>query len=87
VDTAKVYTQQANGLLLEKVFVVLWDFVAGEKDELNLHRGDLVYVTDPKESTDWWFGELVNEEATTKMGVSGFFPRSYSAFAFETLTS
>ena len=87
VDTAKVYMQPVNGLMLEKVFVVLWDFSAGEKDELNLHRGDLVYVTDPKDSMDWWFGELVNKEATTKVGGSGFFPRSYSTFAFETLSA
>ena len=86
VDTNKVYTQSTNGISLEKVFVSLWDFSAGEKDEINLKRGDLVLVKDPKGSADWWFGELLDEEATRKLGKSGFFPRTYASHAFEAIS-
>ena len=86
VDTNKVYIQPVNGISLEKVFVSLWDFSAGEKDEINLKRGDLVLVKDPKENADWWFGELLDEEATRKLGKSGFFPRTYASHAFEAIS-
>ena len=87
VDTNKVYEQPANGLSLENVFVLLWDFAAGDKDELDLHRGDLVYVTEPKEDMAWWFGERLDQEATSKLGVAGFFPRNYSTYAFQAVSS
>ncbi len=86
VDTNKVYTQSVNGISLEKVFVSLWDFAAGERDEINLKRGDLILVKDPKENADWWFGELLDEEATRKLGKSGFFPRTYASHAFEAIS-
>ena len=86
IDTNKVYVQSLNGISLEKVFVSLWDFAAGEKDEINLKRGDLVLVKDPKENADWWFGELLNGEATRKLGKSGFFPRTYASHAFEAIS-
>ena len=86
VDTSRVYVQSTNGISLERVFVTLWDFAAGEKDEINLKRGDLVFVKDPKENADWWFGELLDNEATTKLGKSGFFPRTYASHAFEAIT-
>ena len=86
VDTNKVYVQSVNGISLEKVFVSLWDFSAGEKDEINLKRGDLVLVKDPKENADWWFGELLDREATRKLGKSGFFPRTYASRAFEAIS-
>ena len=86
VDTNKVYVQSVNGISLEKVFVSLWDFSAGEKDEINLKRGDLVLVKDPKEHVDWWFGELLDGEATRKLGKSGFFPRTYASHAFEAIS-
>ena len=87
VNTSKVYVQSVNGISLEKVFVSLWDFAAGERDELNLKRGDLVLVKDPKENADWWFGELLDKEATNKLGKSGFFPRTYASHAFEAISS
>ena len=87
VDTNRVHVQQTNGLSLENVFVLLWDFAAGDKDELDLHRGDLVYVTEPKEDMAWWFGERLDPDATSKLGVSGFFPRNYSTYAFQAVSS
>ena len=87
VNTTKVYVQSTNSINLEKVYVSLWDFAAGEKDELNLKRGDLVLVKEPKENADWWFGELLDEEATSKLGKSGFFPRTYASHAFEAITA
>jgi hypothetical protein len=86
VDTNKVYIQSVNGISLEKVFVSLWDFSAGEKDEIDLKRGDLVLVKDPKDNADWWFGELLDEEAMRKVGKSGFFPRTYASHAFEAVS-
>lgn len=87
IDTSKVYVQSTNGISLEKVFVSLWDFDAGEKDELNLKRGDLILVKDPKENADWWFGELLDDEAMSKLGKLGLFPRTYASHAFEAITS
>ncbi len=88
VDTQQVYTQRQNGINLNSVFVVLWDFAAYEQDELNLKRGDLLYVTDPREDSDWWFGELLDEEASCKRDLpGGLFPRSYTSSAFEPLDS
>ncbi len=84
VDTNHIYTQ-TDGLQLQKVFVSLWDFAAGDQDELSLHRGDLVYVKSPLESSDWWYGELLNSEGSARIGRSGFFPRNYSTKAFEHL--
>ena len=86
VDTSKIYVQSSNGISLEKVFVCLWDFSAGEKDELNLKRGDLVFVRNTKETVDWWFGELLDEEASKKLGNDGFFPRTYVSHAFEAIS-
>ena len=87
VDTDRIYEQPTtNGIRLEKVFVSLWDFVANEQDELALQRGDLVYVNSPLDSAEWWFGELLDANASKKMGKNGFFPRTYSTMAFEQLS-
>lgn len=86
VDTSRIYEQPTtNGIRLEKVFVSLWDFIAGESDELALQRGDLVYVSDPQPTQEWWYGEKLDPHASTKLGSSGFFPRTYSTTAFETV--
>ena len=88
VDTSRVYTQPStNGIHLEKVFVSMWDFAAGEEDELNLRRGDLVYVNSPRNSDEWWFGELLDHDAARKLGPTGFFPRNYSTQAFEAVNA
>ena len=87
VDTSRIYEQPTtNGIRLEKVFVSLWDFVAGESDELALQRGDLVFVSDPQPAQEWWYGEKLDPHASTKMGPAGFFPRTYSTTAFETVS-
>lgn len=84
VDTQKVYVQRQNGIKYENVFVILWDFSACERDELNLKRGDLVYVAEPQETSDWWYGEPLNEDASGKMDApGGLFPRTYTSSAFE----
>ena len=83
VDTAKIYTHTQNGINLEKVFVALWDFVSNDKDELDLRRGNLVYVDEPAGNSEWWYGELLDEEAEIKLGKAGFFPSTYSTCAFE----
>ena len=57
------------------------------KDELNLRRGDLILVKDPKENADWWYGELLNEEASKKLDKNGFFPRTYTSHAFQAITA
>lgn len=88
VDTARIYDQPVtNGIRLEKVFVSLWDFAAGDSDELGLHRGDLVYVSSPLDNEEWWYGEVLDPHAARKVGPAGFFPKSYSTVAFETLAS
>lgn len=87
VDTTKVYTQHENGIRYDNVFVALWDFAAGDQDELNLKRGDLVYVVEPKEGVDWWFGELLDANSLSKLGVSGLFPSSFATCAFEVIPS
>ena len=87
VDTSKVYVQGQNGIHYEHVFVILWDFVAGANDELNLKRGDLVYVADAKEGSDWWYGDMLDDNATATVGQAGFFPSAYSVPAFEAVSS
>ena len=87
VDTDKLYNQGSNGIILKNVFVSLWNFDAHEKDEMGLTRGDLVFVKDPNKQSDWWFGELLNGEATKKMGQKGLFPRQYADLAFEPVAS
>ena len=85
VDTNKVYTFYE--IPLDKVYVSQWDFAAGEKDELGLKRGDLVYVSEPSDAELWWYGELLDEEASKKVGPAGFFPKDYSTLAFEAVSS
>ena len=63
--------------------MILWDFTASEKDELDLRRGDLVFVSDNKERQEWWYGELVNPDVTKKLGPKGLFPANYSSVAFQ----
>ena len=82
-----MYSQHENGIRYDNVFVALWDFSAGDRDELNLKRGDLVYVHEPKKGADWWFGELMDERASSKLGVSGLFPATFATSAFEVLPS
>ena len=82
VDTSRVYSQPTD-ISLEKVFVTLWDFAASENDELALHRGDLVYVSSPLSSEEWWYGEALDPEASKRLGPAGFFPQKYSTIAFE----
>lgn len=52
---------------LQKVRAV-YDFNGQEKDELQLHRGDIVTVIDHSDK-NWWVGEL--------NGQSGMFPATY----------
>ena len=88
MDTSRIYDQPTtNGIRLEKVFVSLWDFVAAESDELALTRGDLVYVSSPAASEEWWYGEKLDPHASKKIGLAGFFPKCYSTTAFETINS
>ena len=88
VDTNRIYDQPtSNGIRLEKVFVSLWDFAAGDTDELALHRGDLVYVNTPLDTEEWWYGEVLDPHASKKLGQAGYFPKSYSTIAFEAATS
>ncbi len=87
VDTDKLYNQGLNGITLKNVYVSLWNFEAHEKDELALAKGDLVLVNEPTVQSDWWFGELLNSEATKKIGQKGLFPSQYADLAFEPVTS
>lgn len=83
VDTSKVYVQQNSAINYDRVFVALWDFESQERDELRLQRGDLVYVTQPSQGAEWWYGERLDPDATRTVGQAGFFPSSYSTAAFE----
>ena len=83
VDTSRVYVQQNNGINYDHVFVALWDFESQENDELRLQRGDLVYVMQPSWDSEWWYGEMLDQDATRAIGLAGFFPSSYSTAAFE----
>jgi len=85
VDTSKMYTY--HDIPLDKVYVSQWNFAAGEKDELGLKRGDLVYISEPSESELWWYGELLDQEASKKLGPAGFFPKDYLSPAFEAVSS
>ena len=86
VDMSKVYIQGHNGIHFEHVFVALWDFRPQEKDELNLRRGDLVYVKQPSRGSEWWYGEVMNDDASSTLGRVGFFPSTYSTAAFEAVS-
>lgn len=85
VNTNKVYTN--TDIPLDKVFVSQWDFAAGEPDELRLNRGDLVLVSKPSDSEIWWYGELLDTDASRKLGPAGFFPKNYSTLAFESIAT
>ena len=88
VDTSRVYINDNScGIVLEQVYVSQWDFAAGEGDELGLRRGDLVHVSNPLHSLMWWYGELLDAEASRKVGRAGFFPKDYSSLAFEAMPS
>lgn len=87
VDTSKIYMQQNGGIEYNRVYVVLWDFITSESDELNLHRGDLVFVSEPKTGQEWWYGELLDKDASKKLGPCGLFPSNYSSNAFELISS
>lgn len=87
VDTAKVYSQGTNGITLKNVYVILWDFEAHEQDELGLSRGDLVLVNEPVDNSDWWSGELLDNDASKKLGRKGLFPRQYTELAFDPVTA
>ena len=67
----------------DKVYVILWDFEGTDSDELRAKRGDLVIVTEPNKSQEWWFGETVAQDCSRKLGQSGLFPSSYCSIAFE----
>ena len=87
VDTNRVYLKDnSNGIVLEKVYVSQWNFAAVEGDELELKRGDLLFVSKPLDSEMWWYGELLDAEASRKVGLAGFFPKDYSTLAFEALS-
>ena len=79
--------QQNGGIEYNRVFVVLWDFITSESDELNLQRGDLVFVSEPKTGQEWWYGELLDKDASKKLGPCGLFPSNYSSNAFELISS
>ena len=83
IDLTKTYESAPNGIDLSKVYVALWDFTAAEKDELSLRRGDLVQVADPNPEAQWWAGEGLDSEASSKTGNYGFLPASYVMVAFE----
>ena len=76
----------SNGIVQERVYVSQWNFAAVEGDELELKRGDLVFVSKPLDSEMWWYGELLDAEASRKVGLAGFFPKDYSTLAFEALS-
>lgn len=83
VDLERVYIEDGNGIDFAKVFVAVWDFAAGDSDELNLKRGDLVLVGEPSSNAEWWYGETLDSSAAGKLGRAGFFPQSYSSSAFQ----
>ena len=87
VDTSKCYKQGSNGIVLKKVYVMLWNFEAHEQDELGLSRGDLVLVNEPNENSEWWYGELLDNDATKRLGRKGLFPRQYTDPAFDLVTA
>lgn len=89
VDTTKVYEQNGNnnGIEYKNVYVILWDFMTQEADEINLKRGDLVLVSNAAQGQEWWFGEPLDENASRKIGPGGLFPSSYSSSAFELIRS
>ena len=63
--------------------MILWDFAASDKDEMDLKRGDLVFVAENKGKQEWLFGELVDPNVSRRLGPKGLFPASYSAIAFQ----
>lgn len=83
IDTTKEYIQEQNGIAYNKIYVLLWDFPAQDKDEISLRRGDLVLVNKNSEKLKWWYGELLHPDSMAKIGPKGLFPASYSSVAFE----
>ena len=48
--------------------LAIYDFEAGNPDELSFHQGNIITVLE-NSSSDWWQGEL--------NGVIGYFPMAY----------
>lgn len=83
VNTNRVYIQQSMSIEYKRVYVLLWDFNGADHDELSGKRGDLVLVKEPKAGQEWWYGELLDQDCSRKIGPGGLFPSSYSTVAFE----
>ena len=41
------------GIHFSNVYMILWDFAASDKDEMDLKRGDLVFVAENKGKQEW----------------------------------
>lgn len=56
------------------LYFALWDFEAGDSDELTLNQGDVLHVTDSRHIS-WWLAE--------KNDKTGFVPKSYLSPVYE----
>ena len=60
------------------VYMALWTCQADDNDELEFHRGDLIYVYE-KPHPDWWIGSLFKPQGNKV----GLLPQQYVMEAYE----
>ena len=70
--------EPTNEINYANVYQALWNCDAGDKDELQFRRGDLIYIYE-KPHADWWIGSLFKPQGYSV----GLVPKDYVMEAYE----
>ena len=65
----------------DAIYVAVYDCASESTDEVELERGDLIWI-DYREHKDWWVGTKQSSDGAFK-GKRGFVPSAYLALAYE----
>eukprot|EP00117_Sycon_ciliatum_P011315 scpid8868/ scgid5350/ Cytohesin-1; PH, SEC7 and coiled-coil domain-containing protein 1; SEC7 homolog A; Cytohesin-1; PH, SEC7 and coiled-coil domain-containing protein 1; SEC7 homolog A len=87
INTQAIFVQKADAKFkFEQVFVALWDYQPSASDELGFRRGDLLYIEDIIQDTDWWVGRKKSAyDEDTFTGDRGLLVSTYVSPAYEKL--
>ena len=69
---------QKNEINYANIYQALWNCDAGDKDELEFRRGDLIYIYE-KPHPDWWIGSMFKPQGYSV----GLVPKQYVMEAYE----
>ncbi|KAG8443812.1 hypothetical protein GDO86_009120 [Hymenochirus boettgeri] len=69
--------QEKMGIMNRGVIYALWDYEAGEDDELMLKEGDCMTVIrrEDEDETEWWWARLNDHEGYIPRNLLGLYPR------------